>query len=118
MRELWSIIMSIQTYPVRICNGNTSYEYAMVTLEQANQRFTVVNGCLVSQEVYPLSKEYVLEQLKYQEENLSEAKNDLVAFTQMSVTMREKIEEEIARRTKDITILTQAKQYYEANQNV
>jgi hypothetical protein len=118
MRELWSIIMSNQTYPVRISIGNSGYEYAMVTLEQANQRFTVVDGCLVSQEVYPMTEEYVLSRLKYETESLAEAKNDLVTFTELSTAMREKIEGEIVKRTKDVAILTQAKQHYEAKQNV
>lgn len=69
-------------YPARVKVGHGSYDYAMLSLEQANQKFVVIDGCLVEQDVVPMRACDVEERLAYEQAE------------------------------KDIAILTLAKQHY------
>lgn len=96
-------------YPVRVKLGRSNYEYAMLSIEQANQKFTVIDGCLVEQDVVPMSVDYVEERLKYETETLNDAKEH---FEVCTTNYKEVLKTQIEKLNKDIAILTLAKQHY------
>lgn len=100
---------SIMLYPARVKVGHGSYDYAMLSLEQANQKFVVIDGCLVEQDVVPMSADYVEERLKYETEALSDAQEH---FEVCTTNYKEVLKTEIEKLKKDIVILTLAKQHY------
>ena len=102
-------------YPVKVSIGNGTYNYAMLTLEQANARFVVVNGCLVEQDVSLMRLGYVAQQLTYEKECLVDAEEYLAVLriNESGNTQASKYEAEISERKASIEILTQAKKHYE-----
>lgn len=107
-------------YPVKVSIGNGTYNYAMLSLEQANAKFVVVDGCLVQQNVSPMSMDYVIQQLTYEEECLADTEEYLLVLqnSRFSSTSVTKYEAEILERKASIEVLTQAKQHYEDYANV
>lgn len=99
-------------YPVRVKVGRSNYEYAMISLEQANQKFVVIDGCLVEQDIVPMSADYVEERLDYETETLNDAKDTLNICPASFPLMLEKLQAEINQAEKNIAILTLAKQHY------
>ena len=99
-------------YPVRVKVGRSNYEYAMLTLEQANQKFVVIDGCLVEQDVVPMRACDVEERLAYEKDTLASAKDTLSICPQTYTCMWDKLQAEIKQAEKDIAILTLAKQHY------
>lgn len=99
-------------YPVRVKLGRGNYNYAMITLEQANQKFVVIDGCLVEQDVIPMRACDVQERLDYETKTLNDAKDTLSICPASCPFVLEKLQAEINQAEKDITILTLAKQHY------
>lgn len=99
-------------YPVRISVGNAPYVYAMIALEQANQKFVVINGCLQEQVVIPMSPSYVQQQLTYEESCLLNDQESYDACPSHWEERRTKILKAIEERKADIAILTKAKKHY------
>jgi len=103
---------SIMLYPARVKVGHGSYDYAMLSLEQANQKFVVIDGCLVEQRVEPMRACDVEERLAYEKDTLASAKDTLSICPQTYTCMWDKLQAEIKQAEKDIAILTLAKQHY------
>lgn len=99
-------------YPVRVKVGHDSYEYAMITLEQANQKFVVIDGCLVEQYVEPMRACDVEERLEYAKDILASAKDTLSICLPTYAYIWDKLQAEIKQAEQDIAILTLAKQHY------
>lgn len=99
-------------YPVRVKLGRGNYNYAMITLEQANQKFVVIDGCLVEKDVIPMRACDVQERLDYETKTLNDAKDTLSICPASFTLMLEKLKAEITQAEKDIAILTLAKQHY------
>ena len=102
----------IMLYPVRVKLGRSNYEYAMLSLEQANQKFVVIDGCLVEQDVIPLRACDVQERLDYETKTLNDAKDTLSICPASCPFVLEKLQAEINQAEKNIAILNLAKQHY------
>lgn len=96
-------------YPVRVKVGRSSYEYAMLSLEQANQKFVVIDGCLVEQDVIPMRACDVHERLDYETKTLNYAQEH---FEVCTTNYKEELKKDIEKLKKDIAVLTLAKQHY------
>lgn len=99
-------------YPVRIFVGDTPCNYAMITLEQANQKYIVINGCLVEQAIVPMDADYVQQQLTYRNNCLLDDQESYDACPSHWEERRTKILKAIEVCKADIAILTQAKKHY------
>lgn len=99
-------------YPVRVKVGRSNYEYAMLTLEQANQKFVVIDGCLVEQGVVPMTAAYVQERLDYETQTLADAKDTLGICPSTTTFLITKLKAEIEQAQRDIAVLNLAKQHY------
>lgn len=102
----------IMLYPVRVKLGRGNYNYAMITLEQANQKFVAVDGCLVEQDIVPMRACDVEEKLNYEMETLNDAKDTLSICPASCLFVLEKLYAEINQAEENIAILKLAKQHY------
>lgn len=102
----------IMLYPVRVKVGRSNYEYAMLTLGQANQKFVVIDGCLVEQDVVPMTAAYVQERLDYETQTLADAKDTLGICPSTTTFLITKLKAEIEQAQRDIAVLNLAKQHY------
>ena len=102
---------SIMLYPVRVKVGRSNYEYAMLTLEQANQKFVVIDGCLVEQDVIPLRACDVQERLGYEISELEDAKASFSLCPPSYSFMFDKLQGESEQAERNITALNLAKQH-------
>jgi hypothetical protein len=96
-------------YPVTVFS-NRGMKYAMLTLEEANQPFVVVDGLLVVQDIRPMTKEYA-------ERTLAEecaALEDAQEYIKLDLTKSQivKTSAEILRATINIAVLREAQTYF------
>lgn len=102
-------------YPVTVFS-NSGMKYAMLTLEEANQQFVVVDGLLVVQDIRPMTKEYA-------ERTLAEecaALKDAQEYIKLDLTKSQiiKTSAEILITTFNIAVLREAQTYFLELQNV
>lgn len=102
-------------YPVTVFS-NSGMKYAMLTLEEANQQFVVVDGLLVVQDILPMTKEYA-------ERTLAEecaALKDAQEYIKLDLTKSQiiKTSAEILITTFNIAVLREAQTYFLELQNV
>ncbi len=102
-------------YPVTVFS-NRGMKYAMLTLEEANQQFVVVDGLLVVQDIRPMTKEYA-------ERTLAEecaALKDAQEYIKLDLTKSQiiKTSAEILITTFNIAVLREAQTYFLELQNV
>jgi hypothetical protein len=68
-------------YPVRVTYPmNNRVDFKMLTLEEANQKFVVIDGKLFEQEIKTLDENIALERLKYAEECMKDYLEDAKYF--------------------------------------
>lgn len=97
-------------YPVKVTYRNSNdVDFKMLTLEEANQKFIVVNGLLVEQEVNAMSEEVVISRLAYSEDCL---KGDIEDLHCMSDDFRTRVQKRIASLEVDIAVLKQAVTFF------
>ena len=97
-------------YPVKVTYRNSNdIDFKMLTLEEANQKFIVVKGLLVEQEVNAMSEEVVISRLAYSEDCLMDAIKDLDC---MSADFRIRVQKRIASLGVDIAVLKQAVSFF------
>lgn len=97
-------------YPVKVTYRNSNdVDFKMLTLAEANQKFVVVNGLLVEQEVNAMSEEVVISRLAYSEDCLMDDIKDLDC---MSNDFRTRVQKRIASLEVDIAVLKQAVSFF------
>ena len=102
-------------YPVTVFS-NSGMKYAMLTLEEANQPFVVVDGLLVKQDIRPMTKEYAERTLVEECAALKNAQE----YIKLDLTKSQiiKTSAEILITTFNIAVLREAQTYFLELQNV
>ncbi len=102
-------------YPVTVFS-NSGMKYAMLTLEEANQPFVVVDGLLVKQDIRPMTKEYAERTLAEECAALKNAQE----YIKLDLTKSQiiKTSAEILITTFNIAVLREAQTYFLELQNV
>lgn len=102
-------------YPVTVFS-NSGMKYAMLTLEEVNQQFVVVDGLLVVQDIRPMTKEYAERTLAEECAALKAAQE----YIKLDLTKSQiiKTSAEILITTFNIAVLREAQTYFLELQNV
>ena len=97
-------------YPVRITYPNNNrVDFKLLTLEEANQKFVVVDGNLLEQEVKVLHHDTAVRMLKYSRQTIEECLEDI---TYCTGDVLERVKTRLREATADIEILKEVLEFY------
>ena len=97
-------------YPVRITYPNNNrVDFKLLTLEEANQKFVVVDGNLLEQEVKVLHPDTAVRMLKCSKQTVEECLEDM---TYCTGDVLERVKTRLKEATADIEILKEVLEFY------
>lgn len=97
-------------YPVRVTyHAINGTHLKLLTLEEANQKFVVINNELVEQDVKPMNEREVRQRLKYSEECLKDEEDFINNVPSADHTKNRK---RVKECLEDISVLTEALKLY------